>query len=105
MNDKLGLACEHGMLARACEVCEIQAEITALRAALDQERADNAKARAEVGALRAFAQAMYKEAIRNDMEDVNEPWILEVMCDMGLVWSDDAPTALLSGRGEPQAGE
>lgn len=38
MSDTLGLACEHGMLARACEVCEMQTEIAALRAALDQER-------------------------------------------------------------------
>lgn len=48
MNDKLGLACEHGMLARACEVCEMQAELAALRAALDEERA-------KVERLRAFA--------------------------------------------------
>jgi len=32
--DPLGLACDHGMLARACEVCELEREVAELRARL-----------------------------------------------------------------------
>jgi hypothetical protein len=40
-NDTLGLACDHGMLARCCEVCEMQNEITALRTEVERlERRD-----------------------------------------------------------------
>lgn len=82
MNDKLGLACEHGMLARACEVCEMQAELAALRAALDEERA-------KVERLRAFAQSLN-----------HRDWARQSMFAHGLVDSAGDPTALLSGRGE-----
>ena len=43
-NDTLGLVCEHGMLARACEVCEMENEITALRAEVEELRAWQAQA-------------------------------------------------------------
>lgn len=62
------------------------AEITALRAALGQERADNAK-------LRAFAQEIveeiYGEGLVKQMANAN-----------GLLNDDGQPTTLLSGRGE-----
>lgn len=67
--------------------------VAALRAALDQERADNER-------LRAFAQEMRSEASRDDMEDVYQPWILECMCEHGLLDGDYNATALLLGRGE-----
>lgn len=60
--------------------------IAALRAALDQERADNEK-------LRAFAQ---------DCEDIlgSDDEIQMLLNEHGLTDMDGVPTALLSGRGE-----
>lgn len=45
MSDPLGLACAHGMLARACEVCEMQGEIDSLRRDLEAARAELADRR------------------------------------------------------------
>ncbi len=39
-SDTLGLACEHDMLTRACEVCEMQSEIDSLRSDLVAARVD-----------------------------------------------------------------
>ncbi len=57
-------------------------EITALRAALDEERA-------KVERLRAFAQSLN-----------HRDWARQSMFNHGLVDSAGDPTALLSGRGE-----
>lgn len=56
---------------------------------------------AEVRALRRFAKLMHKEATRSDMEDVNEPWILEVMIELGLLDEREKPTPLLTGEPGP----
>lgn len=65
---------------------EAEKQITAFRAALEQERADNAK-------LRAFAQ---------DCEDIlgSDDEIQMLLNEHGLTDMDGVATALLSGRGE-----
>ena len=66
------------------------AEIAALRAALDQERADNER-------LRAFANMAAKIAVEMSDDDFGLSVELE---HAGLIDDDGNPTALLSGRGE-----
>ena len=38
--DTLGLSCAHGMLARSCEVCELEGEIARLTRELEAARKD-----------------------------------------------------------------
>lgn len=86
--------CPHGRMKRACDRCEMLAEITALRAALDQERG-------KVERLRAFAWAINpRDRDVGDFAKDAVDWIRSVMAVHGLLGSDGNPTALLSGRGE-----
>jgi uncharacterized small protein (DUF1192 family) len=67
-NDTLGLACEHGMLARACEVCEMESEITALRAEVERLnlalKKQAASALMGMDAAKAIAASDVREAAR-----------------------------------------
>ena len=50
--------CEHGHLARSCELCSFEAEIDDLRKALRQEQDDNASLAALYGAMKAERDAL-----------------------------------------------
>lgn len=73
---------------------EAERQVTALRAALDQERADNERLRAFAEAVDWGARGRYGQVLKS------RQWIRLKMIRHGLMEEDGRRTALLSGRGE-----
>ena len=91
--------------ARDAEVREFDLALIAMTKLHDVVAAERDALDAEVRALRGFAQVMHTEAgvtftANGDLEEMNTPWIVDVLHANGLCDEYGRPTPLLTGEGE-----
>lgn len=73
-NEPFGISCKHGMLARSCEVCELQAEIDRLKAQVARDD-EHYKAASEYGEKyrRNWVEACQeRESLRRGLEEARQ---------------------------------